>query len=327
MTHEKDGASQPETMPTMPEGRWPMIRLGLCCLFREEPIRFRRTTAAHLRTLSRRDQLAKLADLCSLNAEALQQALHFCHRYGIGCFRIQSQILPLKTHPQLGYSMDELPDGADVRELFRRCGRLARRLGIRTTFHPDQFILLSSPSAETTERSIAELAYQTEVAEWVNADVINLHAGGAYGDRSAALDRLQRRIEALSPAIRRRLTLENDDRLYAPADLLPVCRATGVPLVYDAHHHRCLGDGLTVAEATDAALRTWEREPLVHLSSPRDGWHGANPRLHADFIDPEDFPEYWSRLALTVEVEAKAKELAVMRLKSQLNARWPATSG
>jgi UV DNA damage endonuclease len=277
--------------------------------------------------MDRPAQLAKLGELCRHNAEALRQALLFCHRQGIGCFRIQSQILPLKTHPDHAYDMDDLPDGAAIRDIFRNCGRLARRLGIRTTFHPDQFILLSSPSAETTRRSLLELAYHAEVAEWVNADVINLHAGGGYGDRPAALERLRRRIDRLPLAIRCRLTLENDDKLYTPADLLPICGQTGVPLVYDAHHHRCLGDALSVAEATDAARRTWDREPLVHLSSPRNGWNGSNPRLHADFIDPEDFPTYWHSLDMTVEVEAKAKELAVIRLRSQLSERGMATSG
>jgi len=41
------------------------------------------------------------------------------------------------------------------------------------------------------------------------------------------------RLGRLSEAIRRRLTLGNDDRVFRPADLLPVCRDTGVPLVYD----------------------------------------------------------------------------------------------
>ncbi|MBN2430106.1 MAG: UV DNA damage repair endonuclease UvsE [Acidobacteria bacterium] len=304
-----------------------MIRLGLCCLFRAEPIRFRRTTAAHLRTMDRPAQLRKLAELCRGNAAALQQALAYCRLHGIGCFRVQSQILPLKTHPEVGYELDELPDGPSIRELFRQCGRYARQHDIRTTFHPDQFILLSSPSPETTRQSLRELAYQAEVSEWIQADVINIHAGGGYGDRPAALRRLRQRVEALPGPVRRRLTLENDDKLYTPADLLPLCRQTGVPLVYDVHHHRCLGDGLSVAEATLAARETWDREPVVHLSSPREGWNGSNPRLHADFIDRADIPASWLSLGLTVEVEAKAKELAVLQLQSWLAAGRPATSG
>ncbi|MBN1834758.1 MAG: hypothetical protein JW820_02845, partial [Spirochaetales bacterium] len=116
--------------------------------------------------------------------------------------------------------------------------------------------------------------------------------------------------------------LENDDRVYTPAEILPVCADTGTPLVYDVHHHRCLEDGLSVQEATTRALATWNREPLFHLSSPRGGWNAPNPRRHDDYIDPEDLPPEWLRLGqarnFTIEVEAKAKELAVLRLAAAL---------
>jgi UV DNA damage endonuclease len=88
-----------------------MIRLGLCCIFQKVPIKFRTTTAAAIKRLSRRDGQKKLADLCTANAAALMFALQFCSANGIGCFRVNSQILPLKTHPGLGYDLEELPDG------------------------------------------------------------------------------------------------------------------------------------------------------------------------------------------------------------------------
>ncbi len=168
------------------------------------------------------------------------------------------------------------------------------------------------------QRSVAELVYQAEVAGWVHADVINLHGGGAYGDKKTALHRLVRVIRSLPQKVRSRLTLENDDRVYTPADLLPVCHATGVPLVYDVHHHRCLPDGLSVEDATQQALATWNREPLFHLSSPLGGWHSGTPRSHDDYIDPADMPACWRDLQITVEVEAKAKELAVKKLMQHM---------
>ena len=300
-----------------------MIRLGLCCIFREEPIKFRRKTARSLQGLPRREQLAVLAGLCLDNARALKQALCYCRDHGIGDFRINSQILPLYTHPEVGYRIEELPGSAEIIAAFESCGTFRRQHGLRTTLHPDQFILLSSPSGEVTGRSIAELEYQAEVAELVGADVINIHGGGAYGDKRKALLRLTRRLERLRPRVRERLSLENDDKIYSPRDLLPLCRAEGLPLVYDVHHHRCLADGLDEAEVTGEALRTWNREPLFHISSPREGWEGRSPRLHHDFVDPSDIPAVWLNLAqdLTVEVEAKAKELAVNRLRRDLEGR------
>ena len=178
--------------------------------------------------------------------------------------------------------------------------------------------MLNSPNPKTLAHSLEELDYQAEVAEWVGADTINIHGGGAYGDKTTALQALRRNIERLPAPVRSRLTLENDDKVYTPADLLPVCADTGVPLVYDVHHHRCLPDGLSVAEATERARKTWRTEPLFHISSPIEGWGGPRPERHNDYIDAADFPAEWLGWPLTVEVEAKAKELAVARLMAAL---------
>jgi len=296
------------------------LRLGLCCQFIALPIRFRTTTATALTRLPRREQLARLAELGAANAESLLAALRFCAAHGIGSFRICSPILPIKTHPTVGYRVEELPGTDDLVAGFRRGGEFARAHGIRTGFHPDQFVVLNSPNADIVARSVADLESQAEIAEWTNADTVNIHGGGGYGDKPAALERFRRNLELLSPRARARLTVENDDQTFTPADLLPLCRAEGVPLVYDAHHHRCLPDDLTVEQATAAAWATWKkREPLFHISSPIEGWHGPNPERHHDYIDPKDFPAAWRSGALTVEVEAKAKELAVARLQHDLN--------
>lgn len=298
-----------------------MIRLGLCCIFRDQPIKFRTTTATASARMKRADALVKLSGLCKTNAEALLASLQFCAENGIGCFRINSQILPIKTHPDCGYQISDLPDGEEIIRLFKKCGRYARQHKLRTCFHPDQFVVLNSPHADVVEKSIEELEYQAEVAEWVGADVVNVHAGGAYGDKQKALARFVRNVKRLSRRARSRLTVENDDRTYTPADLLPWCHAEGLPLVYDVHHHRCNQDGLSEEEATKQAVATWNREPMFHISSPLEGWKGPKPERHHDYIAVRDFPAFWHDLDLTVEVEAKAKELAVLKLKKILAKR------
>lgn len=298
-----------------------MIRFGLCCKFHAEPINFRTATATHVLKLSPEARALKLAGLCRENAAALRLALAYCAANSIGDFRVNSQVLPLKTHPRAGYTLKDLPGGAVIIREFKACGKLAAAAGLRLTFHPDQFILLSSPSPDVTLASLRELEYQAEVAEWTGADVINIHGGGAYGDKPAALRRLAAALGRLSPRAHARLALENDDRIYSPADLLPFCREHGLAFVYDVHHHRCLPDSLGVEEATRQAVKTWGgREPVFHLSSPRAGWGGGDPRPHHDYIDIKDFPACWRGLAITIEVEAKAKEMAIARLQKDLRA-------
>jgi len=298
-----------------------MIRLGLCCIFRDEPIKFGNTTATAIGKMKRPEALAKLNRLCLANADALLAALKFCSDNGIGCFRINSQILPIKTHPTYGYEVDDLPEGDEIIHRFKVCGKFVRKHKLRTCFHPDQFVVLNSQRPDVVEASIRELEYQAEVAEWIGADVVNVHGGGAFGNKQKALADFAFNLDRLSSRARSRVTVENDDKIFTPADLLPVCRATGIPLVYDVHHHRCNQDGLTEKEATEQAVATWNREPLVHISSPIEGWDGPKPERHHDFIDVKDFPKFWHDLDLTVEVEAKAKELAVLKLKNDLERR------
>ncbi|MCX5839700.1 MAG: UV DNA damage repair endonuclease UvsE [Deltaproteobacteria bacterium] len=300
------------------------MRFGLCCLFKKEPVSFRTTTAKRLLSLQRDRQLQNLSEICFHNASNLYLALEAVHRLNIGAFRIMSPLFPRMTHPDVGYRLEDLPDGEKIRQKMEETRILARQYDIRLSFHPDQFVVMSSPHLQVVENSIRELEYHGMLAEAVGADVINIHAGGVYGDKFHALQRLNDVLPDLSVAVRKRLTLENDDVSYTPRDLLSFCERLSIPLVYDVHHHRCLPDGLSVDQATTLAGKSWQavgREPYCHISSPRNGWQRGDPKPHADYIDPADFPACWLGREMTVDVEAKAKELAVIWLMAELKGR------
>ncbi len=298
------------------------MRFGLCCQFKDEAIAFRTTTAKVLSAMPRREQLKKLSRICHDNSQSLVQAMQTVQRLGIGAFRIMSPLFPRITHPEVGYTLDDLPGADTIGNLLAETRCFAHANDIRLSFHPDQFVVLSSPHPQVVTNSIRELEYQAWLAEAVGADVINLHAGGVYGDKLSALQRFCEVFADLPGNIRSRLTLENDDVSYTVSDLLPVCEKLAIPLVYDVHHHRCKPDELSVEEATELAGATWHRlgkEQCCHLSSPKAGWGGGNPKPHADYINPEDLPACWRERTMTVDIEAKAKELAVIRLMNTFN--------
>lgn len=293
------------------------MRLGLCCCFIQEPIKFRTTTVANLCRIKERSQdpLNFLSDIVFHNAESLEKAIHYCADHGIGSFRISSDFLPICTHPAFSYWIDDLPRAVDITAQLLVCRELANEKNIRLTFHPDQFVVLNSPREDVVRSSLLNLHYHARLAACVGADVINIHAGGAYGDKNASLIRLGHNLQKLDGSILKHLTLENDDITYTPQDLISVCHLLEIPLVYDVHHHRCLADQWTIDQATDQALKTWNREPLFHISSPLNGWGGKNPRQHHDYINLDDFPTLWKQMhPLTVEVEAKKKEKALAHL-------------
>jgi UV DNA damage endonuclease len=306
------------------------IRWGLCCQFLDAPIRFRTATHRYVSTLDPRRRVEYLSAIARANAIALAHAIERCHELGIGAFRITSQIVPLATHPVSGYALADLDRGDVITRAFQAAGELARERDVRLSFHPDQFVVLNSEREEVVRLSVQELEFQAQMAELVGADVLCLHGGGATGGVDAALARLARGVDRLSATARALLALENDDRLFTVRDLLPFCERTGVPLVYDVHHHRCNPDGLPAAEATERSLATWGgREGYLHISSPRDGWSSPNPRPHAAYVDPADVPESWLGLGrrVTVDVEAKDKERAVLQIMRQVGGSRSAAAG
>jgi UV DNA damage endonuclease len=295
------------------------IRWGLCCQFADGSVRFRQATHRYVATLEPAARVAYLRDVARANAIALAHAIARCDELAIGAFRINSQVLPLITHPVSGYTLQSLDVDGSITRSFAAAGALGRARDVRLSFHPDQFVVLNSLREEVVISSVRELDAQAALASIVGADTITLHVGGATEGKGAALERLERNMERLAPEARSRLALENDDRLFTVRDLLPLCKRTGVPLVYDVHHHRCNPDGLDVEAATDLAIDTWRgREPWMHVSTARDGTDAPNPRPHADHIAPRDVPSTWLTRDMTVDVEAKAKDDAIVRLREAL---------
>ena len=85
-----------------------MVRWGLCCQFLDAPIKFRTATHRYVSTLTPKARREYLGAIARDNAGALLAAVRHCRGLGIGAFRINSQILPLGTHPVSGYSLDRI---------------------------------------------------------------------------------------------------------------------------------------------------------------------------------------------------------------------------
>ena len=303
-----------------------MTRLGLCCIFIKEPIKFRHLRAIDICNLKRKEQLTVISKICLHNAESLRTALHFVRKLEIKAFRILSEIFPLYTHPQCGYEAECLPDWKQISKIFSEIGEFRKKNDIRLSLHPDPFVVLPSPNPKVVENSVKELAYQAFLAEKLDAEVINIHVGGSYGDKKATLARFAENFKRLPNPIKSRLTLENDDSQWTPSELLPFCESLRIPMVYDVHHHRCNPDLLSVEQATKQTIKLWKsfkREPYFHISSPKNGWMAKSQRPHSDYIDFADFPKFWLKIKenITVDVEAKAKELAVAKLAEEINSR------
>ncbi len=238
------------------------------------------------------------------------------HEHGVRLFRMSSVLWPWMGAFQLA----ALPQRAEIAGALRFAGDLARAFDQRLTFHPSHFVKLAAPSEALVAKSAAELEAHSHILDLMGyepspVNKINIHVGGVYkelGDKAATLRCWAAGFARLSPACRARVTIENDDvpNLFSLEDLLPLHAATGVPLVFDFHHHRFCPGGLTEKQALRAALAMWPRgvRPVVHWSESQAG---RRPHAHSDYVKGPIFLHGFEK-DVDVMIEAKAKEQALL---------------
>ncbi len=290
------------------------ILLGYACLNTTIPLKMKTLRLATY--LSKGDEYLK--GLIVNNLMYLKNCLEWNAEQGIRFFRVSSDIVPLSTHPEMKYlwCKDE-----EIKALCHEIRGFSIKHGMRLSMHPGQYTLLNSPNESVVERSVEDLRYHQVLGDMLGVREFITHVGGVYGDSKEALHRWAQVYEGLPIEIRSRLRLENDDRSFTIQEVLFLAERTGVPAVFDYHHHRIL-PSMEPGDALKQSFATWQGidDPKIHLSS---GKTGKLDRHHHDFILAEDYEALLSLLQPVVDkenqqvyvmLEAKLKEQAVMRI-------------
>ena len=237
---------------------------------------------------------------------------------GYDFYRMSSGLAPWKTE----YDWEDLKDIDSIRRWFHSAGTMAKTHNVRLTSHPGPYNVLVSPKEEVVENCIKDLTIHGDEFDMMGLsrtpyNKINIHLGGAYGDKEASMKRFVKNFPRLPESVRSRLTLENDDKasMYSVKDLYyGIYKEIGIPIVFDYHHHKFCTGGMSEQEALEMALSTWgDIKPVTHYSeSRRDEQKDETIRVqaHSDYV--YDKIEMYGN-DFDIMVEAKAKELAVDR--------------
>ena len=278
--------------------------------------------------------------------EYLTAILGYLDRHDIRMYRMATALAPYASHPDLPQFHRQVQECG---EELAAVGALARELGIRLSSHPGQYTVLNSEDEAVRRAAAAEVEVQAALFDAMGLPaeaVVVLHVGGAAGGKDAGADRFLAGFESLSERAQARLVVENDDRSYGVVDAVAVAGRAGIPVVFDLLHHNCNDPaGIPDREALELALSTWPEgvRPKIHYSSPRleigerKKQNGRRVervpvlpdlRLHADLIDPLAFGPFLTDIArgheFDVMLEAKGKDLALLRLREQLSERQAA---
>jgi UV DNA damage endonuclease len=265
----------------------------------------------------------RIRELLDANLTALDRVIDFLEKQDIRLYRLTSNLVPFASHP-----VNQVRWWEEFAPRFAALGVRLRALDVRVSAHPGQFTVLNSPNEATVRASIAELEYHARMLDLFGtnaASKIVVHIGGLYkGSEAAAMDRFMAVASTLSDAVRRRLVIENDDRLFDAEEVLSVSHRLSVPIVFDWLHHHANPCRMPLPEVLPAIFETWKAHdgrPKVHLSSQAaDGPAGA----HADFIEPADAEAFFAALPAApfdCMLEAKQKDRALLKLRADLAAR------
>lgn len=271
------------------------------------------TSSATFRLASYSEE--RLLQTVDSNLKCLRRILEYNVAHNLLFFRISSGLVPFASHAVNTFNWQ-----AHFRQTFQELGAYIRQHNMRISMHPDQFVVLNSPKPETIRNAVAELVYQGSVLDLMELDEtakLQIHVGGAYGNKPAAIEKFAETYHKLLPeAVRRRLVVENDDRLFSLQDCLNLHEKTGVPILFDNFHHECNNNGEPMREAVLLAAQTWQAQDgplMIDYSSQAPGERKGK---HVASIEEDLFREFIQvihGIEADIMLEIKNKEASAHR--------------
>jgi UV DNA damage endonuclease len=301
------------------------MSLGLVCHFLEwnsskkEYHNSLNEKTVHLTHLPKYSQ-DKLQDLFLSNILNLKNIVKKIISIGFKSYRLSSGLIPV--HDKVDRN---LWDNEKTKKHLIEIGDIVKQNNIRITMHPDHFVSLTSDNNDVIKNSMNELSYHAWILDSMGLDESAFYALNIHGAKRNSADKLIDNIKKLPDNVRKRLTLENDEKSYNIKELYKVYQETKTPICFDSHHHTFNDAGLSVDEATEFCIETWgDIKPLQHLSNTEPEFKNTNfqqERKHSDFI--ETFPakqfELLKENKIDVDIEAKMKNIAIFDLTRKFN--------
>ena len=260
-----------------------------------------------------------VSELSLANIKDLKTIVQWNNEMGIKLFRLSSQIFPWSDE----YNVEDLNDYQEISDLMLEIGRIATDSGQRLTMHPGPYNCLASPTQKVVDKTIRELNSHSKQFNMFGFkpstyNKINIHVGGAYGDKKSTLTRFCNNFKLLNDDTKKRLVIENDDspNEYSVSDLYwGIHKQIGIPITFDYFHHKFNTGDLTEEEALRVAAKTWPEgvTQCCHYSESRRKEkldESIRAQAHSDLIYNK-INTYG--LKLDIVIEAKSKELAIFK--------------
>ncbi len=240
------------------------------------------------------------------NLECLKRTLLWNLDHEILFFRISSKTIPFASHPKATFDWRD-----ELSSLLGEVGEVIRENGIRVSMHPGQYVVINSQKRDVVESSIAELRYHADLLDAMGVEGrIQIHVGSSSGGKEEALKRFEVNFQSLPDKVKRRMAIENDDRIFTVKDCLRLYQTLKVPVILDNLHQSLNNDGETFSEALEMVRKTWKERPMIDYSTQQ----GSKRGVHASTLDVDHFREFVKSVdEVDIMLEIKDKEKSALK--------------
>lgn len=263
----------------------------------------------------------RLITIIKHNLEVLERIIDYNIENDIKLFRITSDLIPFGSSP-----VNKINWWDQFQKEFFLIGEKIKTSKMRVSMHPGQYTIINSLSQEVVYRAIDDLKYHARVLESLGLDnkhKIILHLGGVYNDKKEAMKRFINNFYLIDEKIRKRIVIENDDKLYNINEVLEIGLTLNIPVVFDTLHHEVLpsNDEKKLKEWIDECRKTWKKEdgiPKIHYSQQD---REKKPGAHSKTIDLKTFLTFVSKIDDDIDImlEVKDKNLSTIKCLNGLN--------
>lgn len=264
--------------------------------------------------------LVYVSELAVQNIDDLKKIIEWNIENNILVYRMSSDMFPCIGF----YKLEDLPNFELITSKLLSIGKLAKENNMRLSFHPTHFCIPASENPVVVKNAIDELDKHAQIMDLMGLDQshyypINIHVNTTKPTREEAAERFCLQFLNLSLSCQKRLVVENDDgpNQYSTKILYDLIhKRIGIPITHDFHHHNYGPQDISQEEAITLACSTWGNiKPMTHMSSSKILEDTSAKQIaHADYIY-EAIPSFG--LDFDCEIEAKAKDLAIIRYRSQ----------
>lgn len=258
----------------------------------------------------------RIIELTKHNLAALNNMIDYNIENNIKLFRISSDLIPFGSSAVNNIKWWEI-----FSEEMKFVGNKIKKSNMRVSVHPGQYTVLNSNKINVVQKAVEELVYHTRILDSLNISSehkVVLHIGGAYDNKRLSIERFIENYKLLPDNVKRRLVIENDDKIYNIKEVLDIGLKLNIPVIFDNLHNKINSPEQKMRELywIEQCKITWKKEDgnqKIHYSQQAEHKKIGS---HSDFISINQFINFYEMLSrndIDIMLEVKDKNLSCVK--------------